>query len=121
MTQNSEEARATWVARLWSDVVQDLRYSFRGMRRDVGFATFVILIAGIGIGASSTVFSVVNALLLRSLPFRDSGRLVWMSNDGQNGEEWNTQVSQFLDLRERSTSFSDLAGGSGVMVRATTN
>ena len=43
------------------------------MRRDAGFTTFVILIAGLGIGASSTIFSVVNALLLRPLPFRDAG------------------------------------------------
>lgn len=93
-----------------SDVAQDLRYSFRGMRRDAGFTTFVILIAGLGIGASSTIFSVVNALLLRPLPFRDSGRLVWISNDGRGGEEWSTQVGHFLDLRERNKSFSDLAG-----------
>ena len=78
------------------------------MRRDAGFTTFVILIAGLGIGASATIFSVVNALLLRPLPFRDPGRLVWIAN-----EEWSTQVSQFLDLRERNKSFSDLAGFAG--------
>ena len=53
-------------------LAQDLKHSFRGMRRDAGFTTFVILIAGLGIGASSTIFSVVNALLLRPLPFRDA-------------------------------------------------
>jgi hypothetical protein len=78
MTQNSEEARSTWIARWMSDLAQDLRQAFRGMRRDAGFTTFVILIAGLGIGASSTTFSVVNALLLRPLPFRDAGRLVWI-------------------------------------------
>src|SRR5580692_3203703 len=111
MTQKSEEARSTWIARWMSDLAQDLRHSFRGMRRDAGFTAFTILIAGLGIGASSTVFSVVNALLLRPLPFRDPGRLVWISN-----VEWSMQVSQFLDLRERNKSFSDLAGtaGSGV-------
>src|ERR1022692_2952820 len=84
MTQKSEESRATWIARWMSDLAQDLHYSFRGMRRDAGFTTFVILIAGLGIGASSTIFSVVNAILLRPLPFRDSSRLVWISN----GDEW---------------------------------
>ena len=73
MTQQSEEARSTWIARWMSDLAQDLRHSFRGMRRDAGFTAFTILIAGLGIGASSTVFSVVNALLLRPLPFRDPG------------------------------------------------
>src|SRR5580658_4746325 len=55
MTQKSEEARSTWIARWMSDLAQDLRCSFRGMRRDAGFTAFTILIAGLGIGASSTV------------------------------------------------------------------
>jgi hypothetical protein len=91
-----------------SDLAQDLRHAFRGMRRDAGFTTFVILIAGLGIGASATVFSVVNALLLRPLPFRDPERLVWIAN-----VEWSMQVSQYLDFRERNKSFSDLAGSTG--------
>jgi predicted permease len=108
MTHKSEESRGVWLLRWWSDLAQDLRYAFRGMRRDTAFTAFVILIAGLGIGASSTVFSVVNALLLRPLPFRDPGRLVWIAN-----QEWSTQVSNFLDLREQNRSFSDLAGFGG--------
>jgi predicted permease len=107
MTQQSEEVRSTWIARWMSDLAQDLRYSFRGMRRDAGFTTFAILIGGLGIGASSTVFSVVNALLLRPLPFRDPGRLVWISNV-DNGAA--TQTEYYVDLREANQSFSDLAG-----------
>src|SRR5271169_4581962 len=106
MTQKSEDARSTWIARWMSDLTQDLRYSFRGMRRDAGFTAFTILIAGLGIGASSTVFSVVNALLLRPLPFRDPARLVWISN----GVDWSTQSEHYVDLRELNHSFSDLAG-----------
>ena len=107
MTQKSEEARLTWITRWMSDLAQDLRQSFRGMRRDAGFAAFTILIAGLGIGASSTVFTVADALLLRPLPFRDPGRLVWINN----GDEFtSTQAEHFLDLRELNQSFSDLAG-----------
>jgi len=108
MTQKSEESRGVWLLRWWSDLAQDLRYAFRGMRREAAFTVFAILITGLGIGASSTVFSVVNALLLRPLPFRDPGRLVWIAN-----QEWSTQVSNFLDLREQNRSFSDLAGWGG--------
>ena len=111
MTQKSEEARSTWIARWMSDLAQDLRHSFRGMRRDAGFTAFTILIAGLGIGASSTVFSVVNALLLRPLPFRDPGRLVWITN----GDDWTTtQAEHYSDLRELNRSFSDLAGFAGL-------
>src|SRR5580693_686993 len=110
MTQKSEEARSTWIARWMGDLTQDLRHSFRGMRRDAGFTAFVILIAGLGIGASSTVFSVVNAVLLRPLPFHDPKRLVWIEDQ----DDINIQVSHFLDLRERNKSLSDLAGFGGI-------
>jgi predicted permease len=110
MTRTLEDARSIWMARWMSDLAQDLRQAFRGMRRDAGFTAFAILIAGLGIGASSTVFSVVNALLLRPLPFRDPGRLVWISN----GDAFTTtQTEHYADLRALNQSFSDLAGWSG--------
>jgi len=90
--------------------LQDLRYTFRTLRRDAGFATFVILIVGLGVAASSTIFSVVSAVLIRSLPFRDPGHLVWIANHDSNGlSGQTTQVGHLLDLRERNRSFSDLA------------
>lgn len=94
-------------------LLQDLRYTFRAMRREAGFTTFSILIIGLGIGASSTVFSVVNTLLVRPLPFTDPGRLVWIAN--RTAEEGDlsgetVQVGRLLDLRERNRSFSDIAG-----------
>ena len=61
-------------------ILQDLRYAFRTLRRDVGFTTFAILIVGLGIGASTTVFSVVDALLLRPLPYAHADRLVDLSH-----------------------------------------
>ena len=63
-----------------SDTLQDLRYTFRTLCRDPGFTTFAILIVGLGIGASAAVFSVVDTLLLRPLPFHDPERLVWIAN-----------------------------------------
>jgi predicted permease len=92
-------------------LVQDLRYTLRTLKRDSGFAMFAIAIAGLGIGASSTVFSVVNTLLLRPLPFASPERLVWISNHDTSGlSGQTTQVGHMLDLRERTQSFSEVAG-----------
>ena len=91
-------------------LLQDVRYSLRTLRRDAGFTAFAVLIVGLGIGASSTIFGVVNALLLRPLPFRDPGRLVWIANHDSRGlSGQTTQVGHLLDLRAQNQSFTDLA------------
>jgi predicted permease len=111
MSQISEESRATWISLWISDAAQDICYAFRTLRRDAGFAAFVILTAGLSIGASTTVFSVVRAVLLRPLPFSDPNRLVWIANadvdeEGLPGE--TVPVDHFLDLRAQNRSFSDV-------------
>src|SRR5271169_1603143 len=63
----------------WSDAVYDVRYTVRTLGRDPGFATVSILILTLAIGANIAVFSVVNTLLLRPLPFPDSHQLVWIA------------------------------------------
>jgi predicted permease len=91
-------------------VLQDLRYALRTLRSAPAFTTFAALIIALGIGASSTVFNIVNALLLRPLPFPEPERLAWVANNdvaGLSGQ--TTQVGHFLDLRERTQSFSDIA------------
>src|SRR4051812_9724264 len=94
-----------------STLLQDLRYTLRTFRRDAGFATFAIVIAALGIGASSIVFSVVNTLLLRPLPFSEPDRLVWIGNHDSAGlSGQTTQVGHMLDLRERTQSFASVAG-----------
>src|SRR5215467_5345747 len=96
---------------IFDTLLQDLRYTFRTLRRDAGFTAFAVLIVGLGIGASATVFSVVNTLLLRELPFREPESLAWIANHDVSGlSGQTTQVGHMLDLRERSRSFSDIAG-----------
>ena len=64
----------------WLDVLmQDLRFTFRTLRRDKGFAFVAILILALGIGANVAVFSVVNTILLRPLPFSDAHQLAWIA------------------------------------------
>ena len=95
----------------FDDLRQDLRYTARTLRRDAGFTTFAVLIAGLGIGASTTVFSVVHTLLLRPLPFAEPQQLVWIANRDTSGlSGQTTQVGHMLDLRERTQSLSAVAG-----------
>jgi predicted permease len=95
----------------FDSLLQDLRYTFRTLRRDSGFTAFAVLIVGLGVGASATVFSVVDALLLRPLPFHEPERLVWIANHDASGlSGQTTQVDYLLDLREHNRSYSDVAG-----------
>jgi predicted permease len=109
VAQLREAHRETRGLPLVDTLLQDLRYGFRGMRRNAVSTAFAILIVGLGIGSASTVFSVINALLLRPLHFRDPGQLVWISN----GENYSTQAEHYSDLRDQNQSFSDLVGWSG--------
>lgn len=82
------------------------------MRRDYGFTLFAILIIALGVGASCTIFSVVNAILIRPLPFRDPARLVWIANHNDNTDSMSgktVQVDYLLDYRQKNQSFDDLA------------
>jgi predicted permease len=91
---------------------QDVKYALRTLRRDKAFAIFAILIAGLGVGASCTVFSVVNTLLIHKLPFKDPEQLAWVANhdDATNDMSGKTsQVDHFKDLRDKTQSFSDMA------------
>lgn len=91
---------------------QDVRYAMRTLQRDYAFAIFAILIVGLGVGASSTIFSVVNTLLIHSLPFREADRLAWVANHDDATNDMSgktTQVDHFLDMRAKSQSFEDMA------------
>ena len=103
-----EEHRYTRGLPFVDTLLQDLRYTFRILRRDIGFAFFAILIVGLGIGASAIVFSVFNTLLLRPLPFKDAESLVWIANK-KSVPEQTTQVNHILDAREANQSFTELA------------
>ncbi len=92
-------------------MLRDLRYAARSLRRDLGATVFSIAIAGLGIGASTTVFGLCQALFLRPLPFREPERLVWIANGtSENLSAQTVQVSNLLSLVEQNRSFDGVAG-----------
>jgi predicted permease len=97
----------------WLDVLaQDLRFTFRTLKRDYGFTTVAVLILALGIGANITVFSVVSTILLRPLPFRDSQQLVRIvEKDAKAGESSKTYTADATqDFQQRNHSFQSVSG-----------
>jgi len=88
-------------------MLSDIRYALRGFRRAPLFAMVAILSLAIGIGANSAIFSVVNALLLRPLPYPDPDRLaiLWLRSPGINiMQDWPSP-GEFDDVRTQNRSF----------------
>ena len=90
---------------------QDLRFAWRTLRRSPGFTVIAVLTLAIGIGANAAIFSVINTVILRPLPFPDSQRIDWVWETDQNRGVRRGTASQaeFLDWRERNHSFEELA------------
>ena len=88
-------------------VLQDLRFSVRMFRKDTSFSLLVIMILALGIGANSSIFSVVNAILLRPLPYAQPDRLVYLeeSNPQQGFPSFSVSPANFLDWRAQNHSF----------------
>jgi putative ABC transport system permease protein len=95
-----------------SSLRQDLRYAVRSLGQSRGFTLVVLLSLALGIGANTTIFSVINAVLYRPLPFEDPDRLVLVSeyNLQQTGWERSPTLSTLLQWREQARSFERIAG-----------
>jgi putative ABC transport system permease protein len=92
-------------------LVQDVRYALRALRRDLGFFLFAALIVGLGIGATTAVFSVMSPLMLKPLPFDQPEELVWVANQTSGGMSARTsRTSNLRDFRAMNESFQALTG-----------
>ncbi|CAA9303613.1 MAG: Acidobacterial duplicated orphan permease (function unknown) [uncultured Gemmatimonadaceae bacterium] len=95
-----------------SDILQDLRHGLRGLRRAPGFTLVAALTLALGIGATTAIFSVVHAVLLRPLPYAHAGRsaMVWLDNRRGNNAEDIHSWPNFADLRAQTRAFDEIAG-----------
>src|SRR6266571_6313767 len=101
--------RVNWI----QDLIQDLRYGLRTMRKSPGFTAVAVLTLVLGIGASTTVFSLINAVLIRSLPYPHPDRLVYLWSPNPRFQlpiEYLTPMTaDFFDLQQQNHSFATLA------------
>jgi predicted permease len=99
------------MSQLFEAALQDLRYAGRILRKYPGFSLAIILTTALGIGANVTIFSVLNAVILEPLPFKDPDRLVRLteSNLGQNQVESPVSVPNFQDWQRQQSSFEEVS------------
>ncbi len=109
-----EEVRdVRWETQL-NNFFRDVRFAIRYLRRDRRFAFVGILVLALGIGASTAIFSVVNAALLRPLPYRDPSRLVWADEFMPSFNDWAVPNPEFTNWKLNNHTFeSILAYGGG--------
>jgi len=104
-----DDVRDAWLSRFVETAAQDVRYGLRNLRRNPGFALVVMLTMALGIGANSAIFSVVNGVLLRPLPFRNGDRIVVL-RQGQGDTVANNMGFSPKDIDDyrQARSFSDV-------------
>ena len=106
--RHKEECRDAWGTRLLGELIGDLRYGMRQLRRSPGFAVVIVMTLVLGIGATTAVFSVVNAVLIRSLPYNNPDRLVMAWETYREFPKVWVSVPNFLDWQDQNHVFEAL-------------
>jgi putative ABC transport system permease protein len=107
--QVKERVREVRMGHQLETVWQDLRYGLRTLLKNPGFTLVAVLTLSLGIGANTAIFSVVNAVLLRPLPFAEPERLVWLWDTQPQLPTAPASLPDFLDWKAQNQSFEHLA------------
>lgn len=106
---SKEQCREARGLRWPSEVLQDVRYGLRSLRKSPGFTAVALLTLALGIGANTAIFSVMRAVVLRPLPYPDPGRLVIIREQDTHGNGFSVTWPDFVDWRDQSRSFAAMA------------
>ena len=101
--------------------IKDVRYAWRGLTKHPGFTAIVIVTLALGIGASTAIFSVVNSVMLRRLPYPNADRIVAIQELNRQGQQGQVTGPNFLDWRAQNTVFEHLAAIKTVFINLTLN
>src|ERR1043165_8957237 len=100
-------------------MIQDLIYALRWLRKNPGFTVLAVLMLAVGIGVNTAMFSVINAVLLRPLPFPEADRIVWMDESGPEVQHRHISYPNFVDWRARNQVFEAMSTYDGYGVNLT--
>jgi predicted permease len=106
VTLAHEDARAVWTRRWLDEIVQDVRYACRTLRKSPGFTIVAVLTIALGIGANTAMFSVVNAAILRPLGYPHPKQLQIVGAGSGAGDTGSLSPAEYFELTEISQSFS---------------
>ncbi|HEU0138636.1 MAG TPA: ABC transporter permease [Bryobacteraceae bacterium] len=109
-TRVLEDTRAVWHPVWLEQLTQDIRYALRTLRRQPAFTAVVVATLALGIGMNTAVFSVLNTVLFRPLPYPDAGRLIWLANYNQQWKQDNWVArTDYRTWKQQALSFEKMA------------
>ena len=107
--QVKERSRDVRPLRWFHDAMRDVRYAVRGLRKTPRFTIAALLTVVLGVGATATIFSVINPLLFKPLPYPEPDRIVGVFRTSPQSDRWPHAMGNYLDHRARNTVFEHLA------------